>query len=60
MGFLIERRGIFGAASVGLFVSAIDGYTQGGCLKTFTFISLLATLFLLIFMYLEKKANKGA
>ena len=60
MSFLIERRGIFGGLSVGLFVSAIYSYTQGGCLKTFTLIWLLATLFQLIFMYLERKANKGA
>ena len=60
MSFLIERRGIFAGMSVGLLVSAIYGYTQGGCFKSVMLTCLLALIPALIFMYLEKKANKGA
>lgn len=60
MSFLIERRGIFGGMSVGLFASAISNYTQGGCFKSVILPCLLALIPALIFMYLEKKANKGA
>jgi hypothetical protein len=60
MSFLIKRRGIFGAMSVGLLFSVCHGYIQGDSLYTFNPILLLATLFQFLYMYLEKKADKGA